>query len=109
MEITKDMLNVWGACKDGRKWFDRRFPAGKAEYQDVLNALVHDNRYVDAEWLLDHAGPDPNAAIEVESIKQRDFLASGKLVIKDSAIVFGRLRAGSSIEAGGHIEAGGGI
>jgi hypothetical protein len=110
MKITKDQLKGWNACRDGYEWFLRRFPDGEAEYQDVLNALAEDDRPNDADWLMNHAGPDTQAVIEIEAIADcKHFFAAGRLVIKTSATVERRLRAGGGIEAGGGIKAGGGI
>ena len=110
MKITKDQLKGWAACRDGYEWFLSRFPDGEAEYQDVLNALAKDDRPTDAHWLMDHAGPDREAVLEVKVITDcKHFFAAGHLVIKTSATVAGRLRAGEGIEAGRGIEAGGSI
>ena len=110
MKITKDQLKGWGAFRDGYEWFLRRFPEGEAEYQDVLNSLADDDRPSDADWLMNHAGPDEHAVIEVEAISNcKHFFAAGHLVIKTKATVARRLRAGTGIEAGWGIEAGDGI
>lgn len=110
MKITKDQLKCWKACKDGYGWFLRRFPDGEAEYQDVLNALAEDDRPADADWLMNHAGPDRESVLEVEVIADcKHFFASGRLVIKTSATVAGQLTAGDGIEAGTCINAGEGI
>ena len=110
MKITKDQLKGWAVCRDGYEWFLSRFPDGEAEYQDVLNALAKDDRPADAHWLMDHAGPDREAVLEVKVITDcKHFFAAGRLVIKTSATVAGWLRAGGSIKAGGRIKAGWGI
>ena len=107
MKITKDQLKSWAACREGYEWFLRRFPEGEAEYQDVLNALAEDDRPNDADWLMNHAGPDEQAVIEVEAIADcKYFYAAGRLIIKTSATVARRLRAGTGIKAGEGIEAG---
>ena len=110
MKITKDQLKCWNACKDGYGWFLRRFPDGEAEYQDVLNALAEDDRPADADWLMNLAGPDREAVLEVDVIADcKHFFAAGRLVIKTSATVCRRLRAGCGIEAGRGLKAGCGI
>ena len=110
MKITKDQLKGWAACRDGYEWFLSRFPDGEAEYQDVLNALAKDDRPTDAHWLMDHAGPDREAVLEVKVITDcKHFFAAGRLVIKTSATVAGWLCAGEGIKAGWGIEAGEGI
>ena len=110
MKITKDQLKGWNACRDGYEWFLRRFPEGEAEYQDVLNALAEDDLPDDADWLMDNAGPDLEAVLEVDVIADcKHFFAAGRLIIKTSATVWRRLRAGTGIEAGTGIDAGWGI
>ena len=110
MKITRDQLKGWGACRKGYEWFLRRFPDGEAEYQDVLNALAEDDLPSDADWLMNNAGPDREAVLEVEVIANcKHLFAAGRLVIKNGAAVTGRLRAGWGIEAGEGIKAGWGI
>ena len=107
MKITRDQLKGWGACRDGYELFLRRFPDGEAEYQDVLNALAEDDLPSDAYWLMNNAGPDREAVLEVEVIADcKHVFAAGRLVIKNGAAVTGRLRAGLGIEAGWGIKAG---
>ena len=110
MKITKSKLHGWSACNDGYEWFLRRFPDGEADYQDVLNALVEDGQLSYAHWLINHAGPDCDAVLEVDGIADcKNFFAAGRLVIKTRATVTGWLRAGLGIEAGEGIKAGEGI
>ena len=99
MKITKTMLKKWNACAAGYRWFMRRFPEGEGEYQDALNALAEDGRPDDAHWLMNHAGADANAVIELDSIDCKHFFAAGRLVIKSSVVVECYLRAGSGIKA----------
>ena len=95
MKITKDQIRTWNACRKWYEWFLRRFPDGEAEYQDVLNALAEDDRPDYADWLMNHAGPDREAVLEVEVIADcKHLFAAGRLVIKNGAAVTGRLRAG---------------
>jgi len=68
MKITKDMLRAWHACRDGYEWFLRHYPDGEADYQAVLDALATANRPSDAHWLMDHAGRDETAVLEVDAI-----------------------------------------
>ena len=110
MKITKDQIRTWNACRKGYEWFLRRFPDGEAEYQDVLNALAEDDLPSDADWLMNNAGPDREAVLEVEVIADcKHLFAAGRLVIKNGAAVTGRLRAGWGIEAGEGIKAGDGF
>jgi len=99
-----------GAFRDCNEWFLHRFPEGEADFQDILNALVEDDRPDDADWILDKFKSDSGAVMEVESIADcKHFFAAGHLIIKDGATVSGRLRAGRGIQAGKGIQAGEGI
>ncbi|QMV33228.1 hypothetical protein 23F_00068 [Ralstonia phage Gerry] len=110
MKITKDQLRAWSACADGYGWFLRRFPEGEAEYQDVLNALAKDDRPDDAHWLMNLAGADKTAVLELEFVADCKYLfVAGSLIVKGAISVSKWLRAGCGIEAGEGIEAGWGI
>ena len=107
MKITKEHLKSWGASDDGYDFFLRRFPAGEAEYQGVLNAIADADLPDYADWLMENAGPDEGAVIALESIANcKHFFATGRIVIANGAAVTGRLRAGTGIEAGEGIKAG---
>ena len=107
MKITNDLLKGWNACADGYKWFNDHFPDGEAEYQTVLNALAEDDQPNYANWLMDHAGPDRDAVLEVDAIVDcKNLFFAGRIVIKGSATVAKWLRAGTGIKAGWGIEAG---
>ena len=110
MKITKTQLKDWNACRDGYEWFLRRFPEGEAEYQDVLNALAENDRTDDAHWLMNHAGPDAQAVLEIEVLAgYKHLFVAGSLVVKKGGSVTAWLRAGRSIVAGEGIKAGEGI
>ena len=110
MQITKEQLKAWNACDDGYALFESHFPEGHAEYQDVLNTLADEDFPDYANWLMDRAGCDEHAVIEIDAITNRKhFFAAGSIVIKASAVVTGTLRAGGSIKTGFGIEAGRGI
>jgi len=53
MQITKELLKDWGACRDGFAWFMSKFPQG-AEYAEVNRALREEKRYPDSSWLTNH-------------------------------------------------------
>ena len=107
MKITKTQLKDWNACRDGYEWFLRRFPEGEAEYQDVLNALAENDRTDDAHWLMNHAGPDAQAVLEIEVLAgYKHLFVAGSLVVKKGGSVTAWLRAGRSIVAGEGIVAG---
>jgi len=106
MKITKTQLRDWGACVDGYEWFLRRFAEEEAAYQAVLDALVEDGRLRDADWLMDHAGADPTAVLEVESIDATHLFFAGRIVVARGVKLTGTLRAGRGIKAGEDIKAG---
>jgi hypothetical protein len=110
MKITNEMLKGWGACSDGYAWFNKHFPTGEAEYQVILDALAADDQPQYAHWLMDHAGADRNAVLEVDAIVNcKNLFFAGRIVIKGSATIARWLRAGTGIEAGEGIKAGWGI
>ena len=110
MQITKEQLKAWNACDDGYALFESHFPEGHAEYQTILNTLADEDFPDYANWLMDRAGCDEHAVIEIDAITNRKhFFAAGSIVIKASAVVTWTLRAGGIIEAGDGIEAGGSI
>ena len=110
MRITKDQLRSWEACRAGYEWFLRRFPDGEADYQAVLDALAADDRPADANWLMDRAGADATAVLEVEAIGDTTHLFfAGRIVVELGAVLSGWLRAGDGIKAGWGIKAGDGI
>ena len=101
MKISKEQLKSWGACKDGYEWFLRNFPEGEGEYQDVLNALASDDRQNDADWLMNKAGPDSNAVLEVDCIVDcKHVFFAGQIVVKANISITGQMRAGRGIKAG---------
>ena len=116
MQITKEQLKAWNACDDGYALFESHFPEGHAEYQTILNTLADEDFPDYANWLMDRAGCDEHAVIEIDAITNRKhFFAAGSIVIKASAVVTwtlragGRIKAGERIKAGGRIKAGDGI
>jgi len=54
MQITKELLKEWSACRDGYGWFVSKFPQGAA-YTEVSAALRADKRYADDTWLASNA------------------------------------------------------
>lgn len=106
MRITKEQLEELGAWDKDVEWFMRRFPFGDADFQSALNALAEDELPAFAEWLIGEAGPDPVAAIEVESIDAKNFFAAGQLVVKEDATVSGSILVGRSLKVGKGIKAG---
>ena len=110
MKITSEKLKEWPACQDGYRWFMEHFPAGEAEYQDVLNALADDDKPDYADWLMNRAGVDKETVLEIDEVTDRKHLfVAGSLIVKLGIRVSGCLCAGSGIKAGSGIEAGDGI
>ena len=107
--ITRDRLAQLGACKSGMDFFDKTYPDGQAEYQDMLDKAVTGGHTDYATWLLDKIGPTEDI-LEVEEIneKELDIVFAGRIFIK-LGVVVRRLIAGKGIEAGEGIEAGWGI
>ena len=109
MKITKEFLHEKGACRSGYGWFIENFPAGEAEYQDVLDRLAEDDQISHASWLMQKAGSD-NSVKEVDELSGiKNFFFAGKVVVKGLISVTGYLMAGRGIEAGEGIKAGWGI
>ncbi|WP_430488585.1 hypothetical protein ACQR7C_10795 [Salmonella enterica] len=50
--ITKEQLKKWHACTKDYYWFLNKFPQG-GTYTDVHDALIADEHYDDARWLVD--------------------------------------------------------
>jgi len=107
--ITRDRLAQLGACKSGMDFFDKTYPDGQAEYQDMLDKAVTGGHTDYATWLLDKIGPTEDI-LEVEEIneKELDIVFAGRIFIK-LGVVVRRLIAGKGIKAGKGIEAGWGI
>ena len=107
--ITRDRLAQLGACKSGMDFFDKTYPDGQAEYQDMLDKAVTGGHTDYATWLLDKIGPTEDI-LEVEEIneKELDIVFAGRIFIK-LGVVVRRLIAGKGIKAGRGIEAGWGI
>ena len=107
--ITRDHLAQLGACKSGMGFFDKTYPEGKAEYQDMLDKAVAGGHTDYAAWLLEKVGPTEDV-LEVEEInsKELDIVFAGRIFAK-LGIIVRRLIAGLGIKAGEGIEAGLGI
>ena len=52
MQITKELLKEWSACKDGYSWFLSNFPQG-GDVHVVGSKLREDKRFDDSRWLVD--------------------------------------------------------
>ena len=103
--ITRDRLAQLGACKSGMDFFDKTYPDGQAEYQDMLDKAVTGGHTDYATWLLDKIGPTEDI-LEVEEIneKELDIVFAGRIFIK-LGVVVRRLIAGKGIKAGWGIKA----
>ena len=107
--ITREHLKQLGACEAGMDFFDRIYPDGKAEYQDMLDKAVVGGHTDYAIWLLDKVGPTEDV-LEVEEIRSKDLdiVFAGRIFAK-LWILVRRLITGWGIEAGCGIKAGEGI
>mgnify|MGYP001604311698 CR=1 FL=1 len=50
MIVTNELLVKWGACTDGRDWFNENFPEG-GTYLDIQNRLDEQNNRSYSDWL----------------------------------------------------------
>src|SRR5690606_31465126 len=119
MQLTKRFVKAKNPCTSGYRWF-LRDQNGQGDYQEILDALVADNRIDDACWLLDQFGPT-DAVLTVDFIDANAIIFAGTLVVRqginvDTVARAGRwirteggIKAGTDIVAGEGIEAQGGI
>ena len=81
LTITMRTLREWGACSDGRSWFETKFPQG-GSYAAVQQALRDDRRFADSRWLTNAvfqsllkdpvgvmAAVDEDTAAEIKSVQ----------------------------------------
>ncbi|ENX04595.1 hypothetical protein F900_00008, partial [Acinetobacter modestus] len=54
MKITKQLLEQWGACSDGKHTFSSKFPEG-AEYSAVIAACDEDGHKDYRDWIFTRA------------------------------------------------------
>lgn len=104
--ITRQHLAELGACTEGMAFYDQTYPAGRAEYQDMLDQAVKACHTDYATWLLSQIGPTEDV-LNLESINDAglDIVFAGHIKIRFGAILRS-LICGLSIEAGEGIEAG---
>ena len=99
MRIIDSDLVAWQSPVAFREWFLIHFPGGEGLYQDVLNALAVDDRPDEAHWLMDNAGADEGACLEVTKFDaHKHVFAAGKLSVDTTLNIAGWLRAGLSIK-----------
>ena len=67
MQITKQKLADWSACRDGVRWFLEKFPQG-AHFREVHEAMRVDRRYSDADWLIERVFANLDTAAKVGEI-----------------------------------------
>ncbi|MFZ4534935.1 hypothetical protein [Propionivibrio sp.] len=100
MKITTSQFEAWQASPAIHEWFLLRFPEGEAKYQDILTALAEDERPNEAHWLMENAGTDDCACLDVTNLEaHKHVFAAGKLSVVGTLSVSGWIRAGLSIEA----------
>jgi hypothetical protein len=107
MQLTKNFVKAKNPCTSGYRWFlrDRN---GQGDYQEILDALVADNRIDDACWLLDQFGPT-DLVLTADCIEADAVVFSGTIKVRRDIHVQSVLRAGRAIHAGAGIRAGGDI
>lgn len=104
MQLTKKFVKAKNPCTSGYRWF-LRDQNGRGDYQDILDALVADNRVDDACWLLDQFGPT-DAVLEVDAIEANAIVFAGTLIARMDISVDTVIRAGQGIRCAGGIKAG---
>lgn len=110
MDITDKDLQAWSASDELKLWFARRFSEW-CDYQVLLDRLAKDDMPEEANWLMDHAGQDRKAVLNIDCVSKdkKHVFAAGDLVIEKGIFVDGWIRAGGNINAGEEIYAGLGI
>ena len=86
LQITKDRVKSWAACRDGYRWFLGKFPEG-AEFVPVYRALIADKRGGDADWLVVKLFDELDATTRV---KQTAIIAGA-----DAAAIAAQVAAGA--------------
>lgn len=104
MQLTKKFVKAKNPCASGYRWF-LRDQNGQGDYQQILDALVADDRVDDACWLLDQFGPT-DAVLEVDAIDAKAMVFAGTLIARMDINVDTVLRAGQAIRCSGGIRAG---
>ncbi len=104
MQLTKKFIKAKNPCTSGYRWFLRE-QNGHGDYQQILDALVAENRIDDACWLLDQFGPT-DAVLTVDAIDANAIVFAGTLVVRMDINVDTVVRAGQSIRCGSGIKAG---
>ena len=108
-KITLAYLKELGACREGKREFQKAFPDG-GEYQEVLDRCAEEGRFDFAGWLFSHVGPTEDVRTYNEDIIEPDknIFFAGRLEFSGSVSV-NRIEAGLGIKAGEGIKAGLGI
>lgn len=104
MELTQKFVKTKRPCADGYRWFIRHRERG-SDYQQLLDALVHDGRVEDACWLLAQFGPTDDV-LTLDAVEAEGLVFAGSIVVRGGIDVASTVRAGRSITAGAGIRAG---
>lgn len=104
MKITLEMIEAKNPCEEGLAWFNKNYPGGEVDYQELLNATVEDNEPSYGIWLLDNIGPDMRVETKLHSANiSGDLLIAGNLTCTDSLNVDGYLHVGGALNVAGSI------
>lgn len=100
MKITLEMIEAKNPCEEGLAWFNKNYPGGEVDYQELLNTIAEDNELHYGTWLLDNIGADMQAEIKLHSANiSGDLLIAGNLTCIDSLNVDGYLYVGGTLRA----------
>ncbi|WP_162993427.1 hypothetical protein [Asaia bogorensis] len=89
--ITLLRIREWGACSDGRDWFQEKFPQG-GDYGAVMTALHEDRRFEEISWLTAKAFSE---AVNVSALVRSE-IAAVQSVTRDKDERGAYARIGSS-------------
>ncbi|NMF99245.1 hypothetical protein GPA27_17845, partial [Aromatoleum toluolicum] len=92
MDLTRDFVRAKSPCTNGFRWFLRHYGDG-GNYQELLDALVADNRAADACWLMEQFGPT-DAVLVVDSIDANALVYPGTIEVRGNIDVGDVLHVG---------------
>jgi hypothetical protein len=99
--ITEELLHGWKAPADLRYWFKNAFRRSSATpgYQKTLDTMAKFGKPVYAHWLMDKAGPDPEAFLELKTFPShnRHLFFAGTIRIESYISIVGSIRAGECL------------
>jgi len=104
LDLNRKFVKAKRPCADGFRWFIKNFAKG-GDYQQLLDALVDDNRVSDACWLLDQFGPTDEVRV-VDEVDARAMVFAGTLKVMGSVHVDQLIRTGKQLHVQGSVRAG---